>query len=137
MDLGSRFIYQPPFSDAWYRLDISYVFVEETLGVNIDHWRINAEVGYFLNPRWSLRGFLLIKEGDGLVFPDDFPPPRTDERWFQHDRMVRHNYVNAGLGLDWNVNQNYQLGVSALTMVHADQVHIVDYAFTLSVARFY
>ena len=137
VDIGSRFIYQPPFSDAWYRLDVSYVFVEETLGVSIDHWRVNAEIGYFLSPRWSVRGFALAKRGDGLVFPDAFPTPRVDEKWFQHDRLVKHNYVNAGVGLDWRVNDQYQLGLSALTMVYAEQVHVVDYAVTFNVAKFY
>jgi len=134
-DVGSRFIYTPPISDAWYRLDVSYVFVEETLGTNIDHWRVNGEAGYFFSPRLSARVFFLLKEGNGLDFPDDFPPPRNDFYWYQHDRMVKHNYINAGLGLDWTLNDRYQLSFSWMTMVHADQVHIMKYAFTLGIAR--
>lgn len=134
-DIGSEFTYSPPISDAWYRLEVSYVFVEETLGVNIDHWRLSAEVGYFFSPRWSGRLFMLMKEGNGLEFPDDFPPPRTDERWYQHDRMIKHNYVNVGLGANWFINERYSLALSALTTIDAEQVFPVEYAFTVGIAR--
>lgn len=135
LDVGAEFTYTPPISDAWYRLDLSYVFVEETLGVNIDHWRIHAEAGYFFSPRWSGRIFVLAKEGNGLNFPDNFPPPRTGERWYQHDRMVKHNYVNAGVGVGWMFDPRYRLSISALTTVHGDQVFPVDYAFTIGISR--
>lgn len=134
-DVGASFSYAPGLSDAWYRADLAYVFVEETLGVSIDHWRLRLETGYFFNQAWSGRVFVLAKEGDGLDFPDDFPPPRTSEKWFQHDRMVKHNYVNAGLGVDWAFDERHRLSLTGLTMVHADQVHIVEYAFTLGLAR--
>lgn len=135
VDVGTRFTYQPGLADIFYRLDVSYVFVEKTLGVNINHWRLTAEAGYFFSPRFSGRAFFLLKEGNGLKVPEDFPPPRDTEYWYQHDRMVRHNYINAGLGIDWSVSEKYQLSLSAFTMVYADQVHIVKYALTASIAR--
>lgn len=128
---GAAFTYIPPISDAYYRLVLGYSFVEETLGVSIDHWNIRAEAGYFFNQRLSGRIFVLHKDGDGLVFPDDFPPPRTDERWYQHDRMIRHNFTNVGIGIDWSMNDRYRLSSSVLTMTRAEQVHTVDYAFTV------
>lgn len=134
-DLGAAFIYRPSLSNAWYRLDVSHVFVEETLGTNVDHWRINAEIGYAFTRRLAGRAFVLVKEGSGLEFPDDFPPPRTDEGWYQHDRRVKHNYVNAGLGLDFVIDERYRVSLSGLTMVHADQVHVVEYAFTVGLHR--
>ena len=130
---GSSFLYVPYISDAYFRLDVGYAFVEETLGVSIDHWNIRAEAGYFFNQYLTGRAFVLHKQGDGLVFPDDFPPPRTTELWYQHDRMIKHNFTNAGLGLDWSMNENYGFTSSVLTMVRAEQVHKVDYAFTLGV----
>jgi hypothetical protein len=131
---GSSFVFVPYISDAWYRLDIGYAFVEETLGVSINHWNIRAEVGYFFNQYLSGRAFLLHKQGDGLVFPEDFPIPRNTELWYQHDRMIKHNFTNFGVGLDWSMNDNYSITTSALTMVRAEQVHKVDYAFTVGLA---
>ena len=135
LEIGAAFRYSPGLSDAYYGLDISHAFVEQVLGVSIDHWRINAEVGYIFTPRLSGRLFALVKEGDGLDFPDDFPAPRNDERWFQHDRLVKHNFVNVGAGLSWAFARDYQLGATWMTMTHADVIHIMDYSVGVTVSR--
>jgi len=135
LDVGSTFVYVPPISDAYYRLDISYVFVEETLGVSVDHINVFAEAGYFFSPRFAGRAFLIYRDGDGLDFPDDFPPPRTDERWLQHDRMVRHNFTNVGIGADWSFDADYRVSVSLMTMARAEQVHKMEYALTIGLSR--
>ena len=135
LDLGADFTYIPPISDAFFGLEIGYVFVEKTLGVNINHWRVNGSAGYFFASRLSGRVFFLLKKGNGLVFPDDFPPPRTDERWYQHDRMVRHNYMNVGVGLDWALNEKYAVSTAVMTMTWAEQVHIMDYAANVTLTR--
>lgn len=135
LDVGSSFTYFPPISDAYYRLDLAYVFVEETLGFSIDHWLIRAEAGYFFRPHLNGRIFLLHKDGHGLTFPDDFPTPRTTEMWYQHDRLVKHNYTNVGVGLDWAVNDKYRVSSSLMTMARAEQVHIMKYAVTVGLSR--
>ena len=135
LHVGSAFEYFPPLSDAFFRFDIAYVFVEETLGVSINHWNLYGEAGYFFMPQLTGRIFAMIKEGDGLIFPDDFPPPRTTEKWYQHDRLVKHNYANMGVGLDWSLNDKYQLSTSWMTMIWAEQVHIMEYAVSVSLSR--
>jgi hypothetical protein len=134
-ELGSSFVYIPPISDAWYGLDLAYVFVEETLGVNIDHWNIRAEAGYFFSQNLAGRAFILHKQGGGLTFPDEFPPPRTDEKWYQHDRLIKHNFTNFGIGIDYSLSENYRLTSSILTMIRAEQVHKVRYAITVGLTR--
>lgn len=64
----------------------------------------------------SGRIFFLLKDGNGLDFPDDFPTPRTDERWYQHDRMVKHNYMNVGVGLDRGINEKYSLSSATMAL---------------------
>jgi hypothetical protein len=135
IEIGSSFLLAPGLSDAYYGLDISYAFVEEVLNSDINHWRINAEAGYFFTPRLTGRVFALVKQGHGLDFPDDFPPPRTDERWYQHDRMVKHNYIIAGIGLDWFVSDKYEVSAALMKMTHAEVIHIMDFAFDITVSR--
>lgn len=135
LEIGSSFLYVPPISDAYYRLDVGYAFVEETLGVNIDHWNIRAEAGYFFTRELTGRIFVLHKDGDGLIFPDDFPPPRTTEFWYQHDRTIKHNFTNVGVGVDWSLGDDYSVSSSVLTMTRAEQVHKVEYAFTVGLTR--
>ena len=105
--LGTSFAWFPGLSNAYYRADIAYVFVEKTLGVNVNHWRVNAEAGYRFTPRLTGRVFMLLKDGKGLSVPEDFTSAdgvfvMTDEKWYQHDRLIKHNFMNAryrsGLG---------------------------------------
>ena len=135
LEIGSSFVFSPGLSDAYYGFDVSYALVEKVLGVDINHWRLNAEVGYFFTPRLAGRIFAMAKEGRGLDFPDDFPAPRTDERWYQHDRMVKHNYTNMGLGVTWSLRENYRLSTSWMTMTRADSVHVMDSAIDFTVTR--
>lgn len=135
LELGSTFLYSPGLSDAYYGLEVSYTFVEKVLGISINHWRLNAEAGYFFTPRLSGRAFVLIKDGSGLDFPDDFTVPRTGEQWYQHDRIVKHNYVNVGLGLDWALNEKHVLSASWMTMKRAETIHIMDRAIDVTLTR--
>lgn len=134
MILGSSFVFAPGLSDAYFGFDVGYEFVEKVLGVSVNNWRASGEIGYFFTPRFSGRVFTLIKHGRGLDFPDDFPTPRTGELWYQHDRLVKHNYINMGLGMGWTFSDDYRLSASWMTMTDPDMVHVLDYAFDLTLS---
>ena len=139
-ELGTSFAWFPGLSNAYYRADIAYVFVEKTLGVNVNHFRINAEVGYQFTPRLTGRAFMILKDGKGLSVPEDFLSEdgvfvMTDEKWYQHDRLIKHNFMNAGIGLDWAVNEKYLLSTNVMIQPWADQVHAMEYAVTVGVSR--
>ena len=57
--------------------------------------------------------------------------------WYQHDRLVKHNYANAGVGLDWTFNEKYDLSAAVFTQIWAEQVHTMDYSFAVSLSRSY
>jgi len=135
IDVGSSFSYFPGLSNAYYRADIAYVFVEETLGTSIDHWKFFGEAGYQFSANWTGRLFFLLKDGKGLNFPDDFPTPRNTEHWYQHDRQVKHNYLNVGIGLDWNHESGYQLSGNFMVQPWQEQVHTMEYAFTIGISK--
>jgi len=138
LQIGSSFMWYPGLSNAYYSADIGYVFVEETLGVSVNYWNIRAEAGYQFGPRLTGRLFTLLKKGSGNSVPGDypgFPGQLNDELWYQHDRMLKHNYLNIGIGLDWALNDQYSLSSNYMEMVWEDQVNVMDYAFTLSITR--
>ena len=134
-EVGVHLGYTPPLSDFFFQASPSYVFAEKTLGQNINHWRLNLAVGYRFTDRFSGRVFVFGKEGNGAEFPDDFPPPRDTFVWYQHDRMVKHNYVNAGLGIDWQFSDSRALSSAVMRMVHADQVHVMEYAASVTLSQ--
>jgi len=138
LQVGSSLMWYPGLSNAYYNADIGYVFVEKTLGVSVNYWNIRAEAGYQFGPRITGRVFGLLKKGSGLAVPTDypgFPGELTDELWYQHDRMLKHNYMNIGIGIRWVLNDHYSVSTNYMEMIWEDQVNILEYAFTLSVAR--
>lgn len=133
LELGSQFRWLPGLSNAYYRADVAYVFVEKTLGVNVNHWKLTGEVGYFLNDRLSGSVIAQFKDGPGLEFPDNFPPPRTDEKWYQHDRLVKHSYLNVGASMTWLINDRYALSGAYLTQAWGKVVHKMEYLLSVSI----
>ena len=126
-----------PFSDWYFRAETSYTFVEETLGVSVNHFRFNGEAGYFFSNAFSAKLFVLAKHGkgnDATAFP---PSMRTDEAWYQHDRTTRHSFVNLGVGANWFFHENYQLSGSVLTTVWGQSVHLVDVAWGMEITRYF
>ena len=125
-----------PFSDWYFRAETSYTFVEETLGVSVNHFRFNGEAGYFFSEAVAGKWFVLAKHGKGNDAGGG-PPDRTTEAWYQHDRMARHSYVNTGVGADWYFHENYQLSGSVMTTVWGKTVHLVDIAWGMAITRYF
>ncbi|MGI9264458.1 MAG: hypothetical protein ACR2QU_05995 [Gammaproteobacteria bacterium] len=126
-----------PFSDWYYQFEASYTFVEETLGVNVNHFRVNGEMGYFFNQTFAANLFLQSKHGRGEDATEYPPPNRTGERWYQHDRTTRHSFANVGVGADWFFHENYQLSGSVFTTVWGESVHLVDVAWGIEISRYF
>jgi hypothetical protein len=136
LELGVDITYQPPFkSRFFFRLSPGYEFVEETLGYNVDHWRLDAEVGYFVNAAIDVRLFVSGRDGNGLGAIDFPPSTQNNERWYHHDQIARHNYLNAGVGMDWARNDRSRITTALLRMVHAEDVHVLEYAVSVSLSR--
>ena len=126
-----------PFSDWYYRGGASYTFVEETLGVNVNHFRVRGEAGYFFTPNVSASAFVLGKFGRGQDATEFPPSARTDEAWYQHDRTTRHSYVNLGANTEWYFSDGYMLNVSALTTVWGKSVHMVHLAWLVGITHYF
>jgi hypothetical protein len=139
--VGVALSYTPYFSDFNFSGNIAYVFTEKSLGVDVSHWLINASVSYYVKPRFAPKMFVSVKHGTkGLGFPDDFDLFTFDfdsEEWYYHDRTIKHNWVNAGVGFDWVINADYHLSGTLFKMVNPQQVNIVDRAWTLGITRYF
>ena len=139
MPVGAAWSYLPHFSDFYFSGDVAYVFTEKSLGTDISHWLINGRVSYYVTPAFAPNIFVSIKHGTkGLDFPDDYDVTAlNDEKWYFHDRMIKHNFINGGIGFDWILNNRYQLSGSWFTMLRPDQVNIVDFAYSLGITRYW
>jgi hypothetical protein len=135
LDVGAVITYLPPFSKFYYSFTLTKAFVEHIADVNVDHWRFDGEIGYFVNARWLVRGYFLSRTGNGLEFPDDFPPPRNDLHWYEHEGVLAREYLVVGFGADWQLNERNRLMFSALRSAHVKFMHEVDYGVTVGIGR--
>jgi hypothetical protein len=145
--LGVDLTYIPYFSDWYLRGNLAYVFSEEPLDVNVDYWLGYLSAGYWFRPGFSVNAFVSVKYlRDGLVMPWDFTDDPTYGNypgdfdtiyWWQHDRLLRHRFANAGIGIDYFLNEKYLLSGSWYTGIWAEQTNEVDTAFTLALTRYF
>lgn len=147
LPVGVSLQYVPYFSDWFFRGNAAYVFSEKPLGVNVDYWLGFLSAGYWFKPQFAVNVFLSAKYiRDGYILPwsftDDptfsnYPDDFDTVEWWQHDRLIRHRFVNAGIAFDYFVNRKYKLSGSYFTGIWVDQANEVDHAFTFALTRYW
>jgi hypothetical protein len=114
---------------------LSYTWLERT-DRTVNHATLTGEVGYFFNEKWSAHAnFARQKSFNGFDFPDDFPFPRNTDHFFYHDMNLRNDFLNVGLGVDWQATQDDRLFFSWGHTAHGDNTHIIRYVLTLGYSR--
>ena len=134
----------PYFSDWYFQADLAYVFSEKAQGVDLDYWLLYLAAGYYVTPRFVPRVFLTRRNApDALRFPEDFTDDYTfsrfedfdNEFWYQHDRTLRHNYVNLGIGFDYIVSNRYSVSATYFQTIDPEDVVEIEYAVTFALTR--
>lgn len=133
LELGADLTRQLAFSNLYYRLGYSYEFWETTLGIDPSKNKARAELGCFLGPRWTARGFAFGQYGKGRYETE--VTSRTDETWYQHDRFLRHNHAHVGAGAEVAIGRAYSVSLDAITMVWGESVLRTKYAATLALSH--
>jgi hypothetical protein len=145
--VGVNLSFVPYFSDWFFRGNLAYVFSEKPLDINVDYWLGFLSAGYWFKPQLSVNIFLSAKYiRNGLVMPWDFtddpfyrnyPQDFDTIEWWQHDRLLRHRFVNAGIGFDYFPSEKYKFSGSYFTGIWAEQTNETDKAFTLAFTLFF
>ena len=145
--VGVDFMYVPYFSDWYVSGNVAYVFSEKPLGVNVDYWNAQVSTGYWFKPNFSAHVFLSLKHViDGLQMPWDFtddptyanyPDEFDTELWYNHDRLLQHRNLNAGIGFDYFFNERYQVSGGYYVGLRAEQSSEPGKAFSLGVTRYF
>ncbi len=78
-EIGLELTHLLLFSEWYYNVGGGYTVSEQALNVNVNHFRFNAEVGYFLTPSFSINVFGTLKKGKGDSALKPPPPTRTME----------------------------------------------------------
>jgi hypothetical protein len=142
--VGVSMEFVPYFSDWYFQADVAYVFSEKAQDVDLDYWLFYLAAGYYVTPRFVPRVFLTRRNApDALRFPEDFTDDYTfsqfedfdNEFWYQHDRTLRHNYVNLGIGFDYLVSDRYSVSATYFQTIDPEDVVEIEYAVTLALTR--
>jgi hypothetical protein len=97
-----------------------YAHVESLAGLNLDHANVDLEVGYFLTPRVTIRGFGGMQKTRGGV---EAPTPPSSPYFEIHDRALRTHYSRAGAGVILPVASNKDVSASYITLLSAKNSH--------------
>lgn len=128
LDLAHQF----ELSNLYYRVRLGRVFAEKTLGQSINHNKVDLELGYFLNEKWTAKVFGVGKKGDG--YKGDYPD-QTSELWYHHDQRSPHNYANLGAGFDYRVNDKYTVSATVQKLVWGQFVYDFRYSVDVRLTR--
>ena len=123
--------HQLELSNLYYRARLGRVFVEETLGQSVNHNKLELELGYFLDERWTVKVFGAAKKGNGYTGGYD----RTTELWYHHDQRAQHNYANLGAGVDYHVNDKYTVSATVQRLVWGQFVFDFKYSMDVRLTR--
>ena len=133
-EIGSTIAYRPPFLNWYFSTEIGKQYVEKTLDVNKDATRVDAEIVYFASPKIAVKLFASSKNGHGIL-PSPPPPNLASPYWYHHDQLIRHNYINAGLGTDWTLSDRNKVNFSWIQMVHAEDIFHLHGALSVTLQR--
>lgn len=106
-----------------------YGFQEKFLDFSHNRSLFSVESGYFATPDVRVFGMVSGQITHGGV--DLFPGANRvwpTAQWQNHDRITRENFVTAGAGIGWTVNDVFDVFGSYSRMVSARNTHVLNRA---------
>jgi hypothetical protein len=134
INFGGRF--PAPAQNLFWRTGVGYACMEKEGDRRVNHSTWDAELGYFLTPRLTVRGVVVMrKTHNGLDFPEDYASSHVDDVFFHHDQNIRNDFLNVGAGVDYRLSDRYTAFANLGRSLRGDNTHLIDYALTIGVAR--
>jgi hypothetical protein len=116
--LAATLSHQFDFTSIYYKLGYGYAFSEHVLGVDTGYQRADAELGWFVNDRFTLRAFLTGRDGFGVSLPEykQLFAARGSQADANKVRIAEHSYHAWGLGFDYAFGNRCTASLSAQHM---------------------
>ena len=108
---------------TYVQLRYAYSFVEKVVGISHDRSNIDAEIGYYLTPRLSVRALVAWQETYGGV---PLPVPRADPLYPHHDQLGAAGFVTVGFGSALSMTPATDVFVAYVQSVKGVNSHKVD-----------
>jgi hypothetical protein len=125
-----------PLQKFYFQGSYGYSIMEEVDHRRVNHSTLTLELGYQVTPRLTTRLILVgRKTHNGEEFPEDYPLPRDDDHFFHHDENVRNDFINAAVGIDYQLNDRYALYGNYARSLWGENAHLVDHSITVGISR--
>jgi hypothetical protein len=109
----------------------NYAFVEKVADISHDRSNIDLEIGYFLNPDWSVRVLGAWQDTHGGI---DVPVPVTSPLFPYHDVLASASFLNLGGGVSWVINDRVAAYGLYMQALHGKDAHKVDHRVSLGIS---
>jgi len=129
--------HQFDFTNLYYRARYGYVLTEKVLDTRMSHHRLELELGWFINERLTARVFTIGKKGDGYSLQELGPltAGRSNDYWYHHDQIVKHDFAEAGIGFDYHFSSPYTLSAAWHDMLWGESVINFRHAIEVRLTR--
>ena len=122
-------------SNLHWSAGYSHEFVEKVLDIDLDKQHYRLSLRWDVAPEWSMDAFVNARYSNGITPAALAGKVPWSELWYQHDRLLQHNYVLGGLGASWRFSQRWAVAGSSAWPLHADSMHRVRNAWEVSLQR--
>lgn len=131
--LGVTLAHQFDFTNFYYKLGYGYALSQHVLGIDTGYQRFDGELGWFVNEKFSVRGFVTGRAGFGARA--GLGAPSFDEFWYERQRITQHDYHAYGLGFDYGIGDRYTASASVQREFWGDSVYDFKYAIEARLTR--
>jgi hypothetical protein len=127
-------VLDPVIPGTFVQARYAYGFTQRLLDVSHNRSMMDLEIGYFFNPRVRAFGLTSGQISHGGIdlnppFPFNLPPALIPH----HDRISRVNFLEAGGGGQFSVNQSLDFFGSIVHTLSGTNAHAISYGLNLGV----
>jgi len=135
--LSVTLAHQFELTNFYYKLGFGYALSQHVLGIDTGYQRLDGELGWFINEKFSVRAFLTGRIGSGLSALQVGPltDGMSNAYWYHHDQISEHTYGGAGLGFDYDVGDRYTLSAGIQREFFGETVFDFKYALEVRLTK--
>ena len=121
---------------VYFHVRYSYGRLERVLGRGRARSNIDAEMGWFISPRWRVFGFEAgqVSHGGLECVRGACPQTWTQDEFHHHDQLQRTNLLDVGGGVALAITGTVELAGGIRSTVSARNAHADRYAATFGVS---
>jgi len=131
--LGATLAHQFDFTNFYYKVGYGYAFSQHVYGIDTGYQRYDGELGWFVNEKFSMRGFVTGRSGFGINARGARVPAGFDP--YHKAQAAQHDYRAWGFGADYGFAGRYLVSASVQRLFWGDTVDNFRYALEARLTR--